>query len=60
MRITKLDYDQWYKMLYALNHIPNEDRSQNHTNYLREVESRVYECKEALEFLGVKLDEYES
>lgn len=48
--MTKLEeLEMWYNCGCALNRIPNDHRSQNHTAYINEVEVRVYELVMALD-----------
>ena len=42
---TEQELKLWKDVEAVLNSIPNDMRSQNHTNYLREVEGRVQETK---------------
>lgn len=44
----KEELEKWESMLKALQAIPHTDRSRNHTEYLLEVEGRVYEAQDAI------------
>ncbi len=44
---NKDELEMWSKLLLELQSIPDYCRSRNHTEYLREVQGRVYDCEEA-------------
>jgi len=45
------EYEFFNKALIALNEIPNDYRSRNHTDYLNELQERCYELNEAIRFV---------
>lgn len=55
MSIKHLGLEQelklWRDVMMVLRSVPNDMRSQYHTNYLNEVEQRVYETEELIKNL---------
>ncbi len=49
---TQEELQMFTKAYDALNKIPNDYRSQNHTAYIKELESRIYELASALEYIN--------
>jgi hypothetical protein len=45
------ELQMWIEVKKILDSIPNDYRSQNHTNYLAEIDMRVYETNEIVNYL---------
>lgn len=51
MEKLQKELQMWQDVQTALKSVPNEHRSQYHTQYLNEVEQRIYDCKSLIENL---------